>query len=1353
MTPNGFPLEDFLEGAQKSSTIDWVRPTGAPVTLSPLRVDIGFGPNALEVVLAESFAAPKMDDVRKLWRLRWAQRANPVLMVAAYPNGDRWEATVCGPEEGSAAITGLDLRQVERTAAAALKEQNPSAAKRTLTELLVSTKDQLVTGLTNQGLFASHELRHGVPARPDWDAANKAGASLLAETGGELVKALGYTATPVGSVANIISANGMQRAVAVLLEESELFDRPGNRFGAVSPVTHGLALAQERSLPWLVVVNGPRLRLYPAKPDVGVGRKGQSETFVELNLTHLTVEDAGYLPLIFGPEGLTAGGSVDQILAASVDHATGLGARLRERVYVDVVPRLAVAVANAMKADNGADLDDEDLHEAYHRTLIILFRLLFVSYAEDRGLLPYNRNPRYTRKALKTAARELAAEPDISFDPSTFDRWDDLQSVWRAVDDGNREWDVPAYNGGLFNVDPDLHPSGFAISQMRLSNAEIGPALRSLLVDTSDDGITGPVDFRALSVREFGTIYEGLLESSLSVAPTDLTVDPETLAYVPAHAGDTVDVTAGDIYFHNASGARKATGSYFTKSFAVEHLLDNALEPAVTEHLAKVDARLDAGDEAGATDRFFDFRVADIAMGSGHFLVAAIDRIESRFATFLAKRPLAAVSDELGRLTAAAHAALGDAADDVTIEPSMLLRRQIARRCIYGLDLNVMAVELARLAIWIHTFVPGLPMSSLEHGLRVGNSLTGIGTIDEVLDAFEPDRHTTGMVSFFESRIEDTLAAARERLLRLGRTSEATKQEVKEAARAYAAAMAESADARALMDAAAVMRTGAIPLETDPDEAIAAAETSTVRDVVDEFGMTHLPYLFPEVFLRENPGFDVVLGNPPWDEVMVEEPKFWQRYYPGVMGLKPDAQKKRVRELRKQRPDLLPVLEAEEAEMARLRSVLMSGPYPGLTTGDVDYYKAFAWRDWEVLRSGGRLGVVFPRSLLTASGSAAWRESTLSLGDFYSTVVLVNNREWLFEKVHPQYSVVLLNVRKEPSASGEVRMAGPFFSLDDFRAGARSLGSLKVSILRDWGNGATFPVLPDTRATEIFAKFRKHPRLDGAKGLGFKPIAEFHATTDRPVFDEDGYAEGRWPVYTGETFNLWKPDAGDPYAWADPQKVMTALFEKRARQIRRRTSAFYGLSTRIASDIKTLPCLYPRIVFRDVARATDSRTVIAALAPGNAVLTNKAPYLWSATASGADTAYMLGVLSSIPFDWYARRFVELGLSYGILNSFPVPIRDAVSGIQQRVVEVAGRLAAVDSRYKDWAVQVGVPVGSVKDDAAKEELLAELDALVAHLYGLDDDDLQHVYATFHRGADYSVRATAAARHFEAWSGKS
>ncbi|WP_343908562.1 Eco57I restriction-modification methylase domain-containing protein [Nocardioides aquiterrae] len=1350
---SSFTIDDFLAEAEVQE-IDWVRPSGAPASLTPLRVDIGFGPDALEIALATSPQSPKMDDVRRLWSLRWNRRAAPVLLVVGHEGDNGWEATVCGPSDDPAAITGLDLGQVERICAAALSEPNASAAKRTLLRLLTGPKDQLIAGLVNQGLFASHELRHGVPARNDWSAARATGEPLLGKTGADLVAGLGYQATAHGSIAQVLSTDGTRHAVAVLLNEGELFDRPGHRFGSVSPVTHGLSIAQEQNLPWLIVIRGTQLRLYPAKPDVGVGRKGQSETFVELDLALLTADDAGYLPLLFGPTALSENGTVAEILAASVDHATALGARLRDRVYIDVVPALAVAVAKSMRTDKGQDLDEEDLHEAYHRTLTILFRLLFVAYAEDRGLLPYQRNPRYTKKALKTLAREFADDPDSEFDPASHDRWDDLRSVWRAVDDGNREWDVPAYNGGLFAADEALHPSGYAINQMRLSNAEIGPALKALLIDASAEGDLGPVDFRSLSVREFGTIYEGLLESSLSIAPSDLTLDPKTKAYIPATGGSEVVVESGQVYFHNASGARKATGSYFTKAFAVEHLLDAALEPALTDHLDKVNALIDAGDEAGAAETFFDFRVADLAMGSGHFLVAAIDRIENRFAKFLADHPIPSVNDELARLSQAAEEALGDAASGIEIEPSVLLRRQIARRCIYGLDLNLMAVELARLSIWIHTFVPGLPMSSLEHGLRVGDSLTGIGTVDEALDVLEPGLRETNQMSFYSEQIEAALLSAREKLIRVGRTAEATKAEVREAARAYATAMRDAQDARALFDAAVAIRLGHAALPSGIDEAIRIGSEPETRAIMNDLRAAHLPYLFPEVFMRDQGGFDVILGNPPWDEVMIEEPKFWQRHAPGVMGLEPAALKRRIKELRAERPDLVLELEAEQERMAAVRSVLMAGPYPGLTKGDIDYYKAFAWRDWHSLREGGRMGVVFPRSILTASGSAEWRDAILRSGQIDSAVSLTNTGKWVFDEVDGRYTIVLLAAQRDSTGDEQSRVAniaGPFHSQQEFERGVATLGQIPATSLFGWGNGAAFPALPDTLATATFAKFREHTRIDKAIPA-FRPIAEFHATNDRETFDAGTSSATRWPVYTGATFNLWDADAGDPYAWADPSTVIEALYAKRVRQRKLRSSAFYGLPGEVASDRATLPCMRPRIVFRDVARSTDSRTCIAALVPGQVVLTNKAPYLWSKDATPRDEAFLLGVLSSVPLDWYARRYVEIGMSLEIFNALPVPQPDEDSQLKSRVVEIAGRLAAADSRYAEWASAVGVPVGSVRDQSDKNDLIAELDAVVALLYRLDRADVEHIFETFHRGWDYAARLDAVLTHYDNWKAK-
>ena len=372
--------------------------------------------------------------------------------------------------------------------------------------------------------------------------------------------------------------------MAVLLDETEVFDRPSARFGAVSPIAHGLTVATREELPWLVVLRGTQIRLYPARPDVGVGRKGQAETYTELDLALLSEEEAAYLTLLFAPSALDPGGTVGQILAASENFAVDLG---QAAAGTDLrgcgARQLALAVAARMRPQS-----DEDLTEAYHRTLLILFRLLFLAYAEDRGLLPYGRNPRYDRHAVKTLARDFAADPTMVFDQHATSLWDDMLTVWAAVDEGNTGWDVPAYNGGLFSRDPASSPAGAALTGMQLTDAEFGPVLRAMLVDLGEDGTQGPVDFRSLAVREFGTIYEGLLESDLSVSQTDLTVD-DNGSYVPARPGDDVIVVpAGEVYIHNKSGQRKATGSYFTKQFAVEHLLDSALEPAIDAHLARV---------------------------------------------------------------------------------------------------------------------------------------------------------------------------------------------------------------------------------------------------------------------------------------------------------------------------------------------------------------------------------------------------------------------------------------------------------------------------------------------------------------------------------------------------------------------------------------------------------------------------------------------------------------------------------------------------------------------------------------------------------------------------------------------
>lgn len=230
----------------------------------------------------------------------------------------------------------------------------------------------------------------------------------------------------------------------------------------------------------------------------------------------------------------------------------------------------------------------------------------------------------------------------------------------------------------------------------------------------------------------------------------------------------------------------------------------------------------------------------------------------------------------------------------------------------------------------------------------------------------------------------------------------------------------------------------------------------------------------------------------------------------------------------------------------------------------------------------------------------------------------------------------------------------------------------------------------------------------------------------------------RWLVYAGEAFNLWQPDTGKHFGSADVGVVIDHLFEKRKSQNTTKSSAFYGLDKQLIGDAETLPCRHPRIAFRDITHHTNTRTVVTALVPGRVVLTNKAPYLLFVEGTARDEAYLLGVLSSMILDWYARRVVEMSLNFFLLDNFPIPPHYDDDPVAARVVEIAVTLAAIDSRYDNWEEATGTNVDAATSETSEQDLVCELDACVAHLYGLDEDDLAVIYQTFRAGDDYSDR---------------
>ncbi len=281
--------------------------------LEPVGLALGPGAGGLEVAVARSQRKPTQDALRNAWKDRQGGRATPVLLVALH--GDR--AALCGPAgEMPPVFLDLDVGQVERICRTALAEPNRHAAARFLWSVLPEVKESQIPGLRNQGLFATHELEKGVPQRSDWAQAQQKAKPLLDKRGRDLLTGLGYQVSDTNQQYAILRCGQTKMAVAVFLDRSEACDIASDRFGGMTPVQYALAKADEENLDYLLVDHGSSLRIHTTAGK-GVGRRGRTETFVEIHLDLLPSDRAGYLWLLFSGVALSKDGSFSKILEAS----------------------------------------------------------------------------------------------------------------------------------------------------------------------------------------------------------------------------------------------------------------------------------------------------------------------------------------------------------------------------------------------------------------------------------------------------------------------------------------------------------------------------------------------------------------------------------------------------------------------------------------------------------------------------------------------------------------------------------------------------------------------------------------------------------------------------------------------------------------------------------------------------------------------------------------------------------------------------------------------------------------------------------------------------------------------------
>ena len=1117
-------------------------------------------------------------------------------------------------------------------------------------------------------------------------------------------------------------------------------------------------------------------------------------------------------------------------------------------VFDTVYPGLVRALA-AADPQAPAPFTTGYLQQVRASALTLLYRLLFALYAEDRDLLPW-RDRRFDDYALSPERDRVARRLDEGdhFSPRSDQLWSRLTSLFAIVDEGDEAAGVPPYNGGLFA--PDRAP---LLGRVRLSDHVLAPLLDALS-RRIEGGEARRINYRDLSVRELGSIYERLLEH-----------EPTPDASAP-----------GGVAVRLSPFARKGSGSYYTPDVLVKLIVERTLRPLVRERLDAFEqavaeacdrredahsrsARLDAADPATA---ILALKVCDPAMGSGHFLVDLVDwlALEAFKAIGGAEGKAAPTgldwrSPMAGRLEALRtelkreRDAHGWIVSDAQLTDENLIKRLVLKRCVFGVDKNPMAVELAKVALWLHTFTAGAPLSFLDHHLRCGDSLFGEWADEAIAEVERPAQSRrrpspfAGAGLFLSAAVQRALSAELV-MARVEASPDAVLAEVEQSAadwqdaaervrplQAYldfrqavrwmsltpqdATAVSALLDGR-FGDPLAILAGDAEPnrpagAETEPDDLPGAPEpepeqldllpgagnlrdwravrrlVAAAREIAGRERFLHWQTAFPGVWRgwrnARTGGFDAAIGNPPWDRMKMQEVEWFAERAPAIARqVRASDRKVAISALRSAGDPLARDydLASGRAETA-MRVARESGGFPLMSRGDINLYSLFVERAQALLRPEGIAGLLTPSGIASDLTAAPFFRSLSTAGRVLTLYDFENRRgsgrEPFFAAVDSRFKFCAF-VAGAVRRTAEAAECG-FFLQDAPEPGDPRLFRMAAAdFARVNPNTGTAPIFRSARDAEITrAVYGRLPVLvDRSSGAEVKAwpvryLRMFDMTNDSRLFwttarleAEGAYpiGSGRWakaerewlPLYSGRMIQLFNHRAAG--VEVNEENVHNAAVSEAADEAALADPG-WSPTPQYWVDQAVVAWPYPTdwgFSFRDIARATDVRTIIGAVVP-KAGFGNKAPLVIPTGGEWGNVGPLIaGNLNSLVLDYVARsKVMSTSVNWFIVEQLPVVphaayarrfgaltaaeiVRDHVLRLSYTAWDLAPFARDMGHVYADGDARPdGAQVGDAKppfrwDEAARRQLRARLDALYFILYGVTEAaDVDHVLSTF------------------------
>ena len=1110
---------------------------------------------------------------------------------------------------------------------------------------------------------------------------------------------------------------------ALAVAELKSFHRPldtrgkGKGTQASSPhaqILRYLATAESETdgdFRWGILTNGAVWRLYDQKT------RPRATGFYEADLeTLLTKDDEERLRtfhLLFRRSAFrrrpgAAATFVETALAEGKRYEQRVAQSLAGVVFDRVFPRLIQALADA---------SDRPMPAIRQAALIFLYRLLFVLYAEDRGLLPVN-DAAYDDYGLRKRVRDDIAkrkDRNDTFSAVATSYYDHLATLFRLIDRGDPSIGLPPYNGGLFAQD-----AASLLNDVRLADDVIADVVYDLS-HTQDEGQRRYVNYRDMSVQQLGSLYERLLEKE------------------PVLDGD------GQVEIRPNPYARKDSGSFYTPQDLVDLIVDQTLKPLVDERRAAFETRArqlrsDRRSRAArraqlakldSAEAVLNLKVLDPAMGSGHFLVTAVDFLTDAIVELI--EPSANVTGWLGdddpyhstlldRVASIRTDILRRAQEagwklnETQLTDQAIIRRLVLKRCIYGVDKNPLTVELAKVSLWLHSFTVGAPLSFLDHHLRCGDSLLGL----RIADANEELQRLK--VPMFAASALQGVENAAHGMHQIEQLSDADVSEVHESQSLFAAVESATADIRGFLDTLGGLRWLTAGMRVRQRAAFEAPITETLgadpsrayerlakspadhphngssafcdrwteaRSIADAESFLHWEVAFPGVWHRwqddiPEGGFDAVIGNPPWGRIEQQEVEWFALRDPEVALARTAALRKSlIKQLHEAGDSLaLEYAEARDRATALRTYARQSGHYPLLSGGRTNLYSLFVERALRLLNPHGLVGLL-TQSGIYADKTAAEFFKSISRSGRLAALYDFENKKAFFKDVHGSQKFCVIVIGGLERKFERTKCAFFLPNTDTIADPMRSFTLTQHDFNRVNPNTGTAPIFRTRRDATITSHiYENYPVLvDRSKGVEEKawPIrfaqGMFNMSDDSDLFrtasqlERDGFYPlegGRWkrgsvecvPLLEGKMVQAFDHRAAsvkvNPQNLHRPAQTLDTTLEQHRDPHWISRPQFWVQE----KDLKWHGSPRWWLSFKDATAATNFRSMISAIVPYTGI-GNTLPLLLPETpdtSNYSQCAYCLvSCFNSFVYDFVSRQKVQgQHLNWYIVEQIPVP---------------------------------------------------------------------------------------------------